>query len=371
MLWIAALICGAMLSAVPAAAKTKTAGKAEGAKKSEVSLVAVGDNLMHAGVYNRARTKKGYNFDSLYRNVRKDIKAADLAIINQETVMVPKNYSSYPSFGTPYAVADAIAKAGFDVVTHATNHTMDRGVSNVLGTLKYWRKHHRNIKILGIHRTQKEADTITVVEKNGIRIAMLNYTYGLNGRRLPSGKKYLVDLLTSSNRSKILRDIKKAKKKSDFVIVFPHWGTEYKYSADSEQKYWTKVFLDAGVDLVIGTHPHVVEPYQMKKGKKGHRMLVYYSLGNFASGQSQVPRMLGGMAKVTIVKDKKGTRIKSYKMEALVNHRPSGRRNTVYKLKDYTEALAKKHFLHKKYPNTMTKSYLKSLYRRITGDRVK
>ncbi len=330
-----------------------------------VTLVAVGDNLLHEPVYTHAKKKGKYNFDHLFKHIKKYITAADLAVINQETILVAEDYSSYPCFGSPYAVADAIAKAGFDIVTQATNHSDDRGSSAILGTISYWRKKHPEITLLGIHRNQKEADTISVIDCNGIRIALLNYTFWLNGGTLPSGKEYLVDLRDYSDRGKIRRDIRRAKKMADFVIVFPHWGTEYVYKPDEEQLFWSDLFLEEKVDLVIGTHPHVLQPFTMRKNRDGHKMLCYYSLGNFISGQGKVPRMLGGMARVTIVKDRNGTHISSYGLDPLVTHITSGYHLvTSYKLTDYTEALAKKHRLW------LSVSELKQLYKQITGKAV-
>ncbi|HCT90106.1 MAG TPA: poly-gamma-glutamate biosynthesis protein [Lachnospiraceae bacterium] len=334
-----------------------------------VDLVAVGDDLIHSSIYKACKTRSGYNFDTLFKHIRKDVQAADISVINQETILVGRNYSGYPSFGSPKAVADAVAKAGFNVVTHATNHTLDRGTNAIMDTLGYWNRKYPDIKVLGIHKSRNAANKITVVQKNGIRIAMLNYTYGLNGYRLPAGKKYMIDLLTSQNRNKIRRDIKSAKKKSDFVIVFTHWGTEYRYSPDSSQKNWTNFFLDNGVDLLIGTHPHVLEPYRMLKGNNGKKMLVYYSLGNFVSSQNRVPRLLGGMAKVTIVKNSKGTYVKKYGMEPLVTHISNRYKSfTVYKLRDYTDTLAGKNYIRRISPReAFNVRKLKSLYKKITG----
>ena len=352
---------------------TAPAGAASGkasvsTDSSSVLLVAVGDDLLHTPVYSHLKTKKGYNFDLLFKHMKPYIEAADLAAINQETILVPRDYSTYPCFGSPYAVADAIAKAGFDIVTHATNHTMDRGTSNILGTLKYWRKNHPEIHVLGIHRNQQEADTVQVIEKNGIKFALLNYTYGLNGFRVPSGQGYLVDLLTWSNSSRIRRQIRWARKHSDFVIVFPHWGSEYMYKPDSDQKAWANLFLEEGVDLVVGAHPHVLQPVTVMKRRDGHRMVCYYSLGNFISSQSRVPRMLGGMARVRFVKDAKGARIKAYTLEPLVTHITYSKHYfSTYPLRNYSEKLASQHYLHRSYPDTMTVRYLRSLYRQITG----
>lgn len=335
---------------------------------NKVEFLAVGDDLIHSRVIDAARQSDGkYDFSIMFKSLKKEIQAADLAAINQETILVDSNYTGYPSFGSPKSLADAIAEAGFDVVTHATNHALDRGTSAITGTVNYWTAKYPQIKILGVHRTQKGADRVNVVKKNGIKIAMLNYTYGLNGYRLPSDKKYMVDLL--GDKDKIRKDIKKAKAASDFLIVFVHMGTEYVYTPSSYQKEWTNFFLNEGVDLMVGTHPHVLEPYQMLTAKNGHKMLAYYSLGNFVSSQTAVPRLLGGMAKVTIVKDSKGTRIKKYTMEPLVTH--IGKNCSffrTFKLSDYTEAMAKRNDIHRLSPyENFSVTALKNLYKRITG----
>lgn len=339
------------------------------AEPKTVDLIAVGDDLIHSPIYKSCKTRKGYNFDSLFKHVKKDIQGADISVINQETILVDRNYSGYPSFGSPKAVADSIARAGFNVVTHATNHTLDRGTGAISGTLKYWNKKYPNIKVLGIHKSKNAASKITVVKKNGIKIAMLNYTYGLNGYRLPARKSYMIDLLTSKNKNRIKKDIKAAKKSSDFVIVFAHWGTEYRHSPDSSQKQWANFFLNSGVDMLIGTHPHVLEPYKMLKGKNGHKMLVYYSLGNFVSSQNRVPRLLGGMAKITIAKDSKGTYVKKYGMDPLVTHISKNRSSyTVYKLSNYTDALAKRNYIRRISPReAFSVKSLKRLYKKATG----
>ena len=341
--------------------------RAEEATESQVSFLAVGDDLIHTQVYKAAKKKGRYDFSSIFANIKADVQAADIAAINQETIFVDKKYSGYPTFGSPKALGYAIANAGFDVVTHATNHTMDRGTKAITGTLKFWNTKFPKIKVLGIHKNKTEVSKITVIQKNGIKIAMLNYTYGLNGIKLPSKKSYMVDRLNSTK--KMRSDIQKAKRQSDFVIVFAHFGTEYKYSPSSYQKKMASFFAKEGVDLLIGTHPHVVELVRYVAGRNGHKMLTYYSLGNFVSCQKKPDRLLGGMAKVIIAKNEKGAYIKSYDMEPLVTHISSNKKYfTVYKLRNYTEALAKKNAIHKMAPKKkFTVKSLKSLYKKITG----
>lgn len=315
-------------------------------KSSSVSLLAVGDNLIHIQVIDSGKQKDGtYNFDHLYSNIAKDIADADIAVLNQETILGGDSfpYSGYPKFNSPTQIGDAVINAGFDVVLQASNHTMDMGMKGVENTFNYW-KQHPQIKVLGINESQKERDQIPIVEKNGIKIAMLNYTFGLNGgKKSPPDKPYLINFI---NKKKMAEDIKKAKEQADFTIVFPHWGTEYTYEPTNSQKDFTKFFYDQGVDLVIGAHPHVIEPVQWIKTKPDHNMLVYYSLGNFISYQREAPRMLGGMAKITITKDSEGTYISDASITPIVTHYENGPADyhyAIYKLQDYSQELAKRH----------------------------
>ena len=177
-------------------------------------------------------------------------------------------------------------------------------------------------------------------EQEGIRIAVLNYTYGTNGVAMPSDMPYAVNLL---DKDKVASDIEKAKEQADFIIVCPHWGTEYQLIPSSEQERWTDFFVENGVDLVIGTHPHVIEPVEWV----GDETLVYYSLGNFvnwtsSSGDGIANRMVGGMAEITVGIDDEGKAfIVEYDVEPLVCHLTEGTNGvTVYRLSDYTEELA-------------------------------
>ena len=312
---------------------------------SQVTLLAVGDNLIHMEVVKSGKQADGsYNYDHLYANLAGDIQSADIAVVNQETILGGEDfkYSGYPNFNSPTEIGDALITAGFDVVLHATNHTMDMGTKGIMNTFAFWSE-HPEITVIGINKSKEQQATIPVIEKNGIKLAMLNYTYGLNGYRLPKDKPYLVNLL---EKDRMAKDIAKAKELADFVIVFPHWGAEYVYDVSSMQKDLTSFFYQAGVDLVIGTHPHVIEPVEWIGEEPEHRMLVYYSLGNFISYQREAPRMLGGMATVTITKDRKGTYISDAGITPIVTHYENGYADYhygIYKLSDYTPELASLH----------------------------
>ena len=242
----------------------------------EVDLMMIGDMLMHEGVVKSGLMDDGtYNFDHLYTNIAKDISSADIKIVNQETILGGSDfaYTGYPTFNSPWALGDAEVKAGFNIILHATNHTLDKGLKGVENCLSFWKTYHPDTTVLGINETEEDYENIYVYEKEGFKIAFLNYTYGTNGIPIPDSKPYIVNML---DKDKITADVTKAKQLADMVIVLPHWGTEYVYTPDSNQNYWTQLFLSLGVDVVIGTHPHVLEPVEVVSDTKGHEMLVYY-----------------------------------------------------------------------------------------------
>ncbi len=313
---------------------------------AEITLVMIGDMLMHTPVINSGKQADGtYNFDHLFANVADKIESADIAIVNQETIMGgdDRGFSGYPTFNSPTALADAEAAVGFDVILHGTNHALDKGASGILNCIAYWETNYPDIAYLGINKSQEAQDTyIYVYEQDGISVAILNYTYGTNGISTPSGQSYLVNYL---DEDKVVSDIERAHELADFVIVCPHWGTEYNLGTDSSQAKWTQIFLEEGVDLVIGTHPHVIEPVEWVTDENGNEMLVYYSLGNFVNGTSSTGsgvtnRMVGGMAEVTIGIEDGEVVIVDYDAIPLVSHMGEGTDFTVYYLSDYTEELA-------------------------------
>lgn len=322
-------------------------GKEEKVEDKEASIIMVGDMLLHQVVSESGQKDDGtYNYDPFFEHVKDDVAAADLAIINEEVILGGPDIgiSGYPCFNALYEVGDAIVKAGFDVVLHATNHALDQGKTGLNNCINFWKEHYPDITYTGIYQSQEEQDKICVVEVNKIKIAILNYTYGTNGIPLPDDMPYAVNLL---DEEKIRKDVAAAKEQADFVIVCPHWGTEYTLEETEEQKNWCKLFLELDVDLVLGAHPHVVEPVEWYEGEDGHKMLVYYSLGNFINGTSSTEshvgwRYVGAMAKVTIGTDDKGqVVIKDYGVEPLVTQKEKGYgKITTYKLSDYTQELA-------------------------------
>ena len=282
---------------------------------TEVSFVAFGDNLIHEPIY-RYGLHNDKCFDFLFENIKETIAGSDIAVINQETPLTddPAMYGDYPRFGTPAQVGDAIADAGFDVVTCATNHALDRGMAGIDFTKKFFEE--RNIICLGIQSVEeKEYKAYDMIVRNGIRFAMLNYTYGTNGIGIPEEAPDSVHLLADEDR--VREDIGDAKTQSDVVIVFAHWGTEYEEEPDDFQKKWAEIFLGSGVDVVVGTHPHALQPYEVLRDDSGHEMLVYYSIGNYISAQPEQSCVKGGMAEFTVSLTSDGYAVTEYNLRPL------------------------------------------------------
>lgn len=340
----------------------------------EVALIMVGDVLMHMRVTNSGKQADGtYNYDHLFAPTRELVEAADLALVNQEVILggPELGYSGYPRFNAPYEVADALVEAGFDVVLHATNHTLDKGKEGVLNSLNYWRENYPEIAVIGMQDSQEAQDQIYVYEKDGIRIAILNYTYGTNGLPIPKDMPFIVNLL---NEERIASDVARAKEQADFVVVCPHWGTEYTHKASKAQKQWTQFFLECGVDLCIGTHPHVIEPVEWVEDEAGHRMLVYYSLGNYVNstaseGEGIGDRMLGAMATVTIARNEAGeVYIKEYGAEPLVTYvSGNGKFIATYPMDQFTEEMAAESSTRKK-DRTFTLAHCQKVWKEVMGD---
>ena len=322
-----------------------TGARSVHAASDDFTIIMVGDILLHDGIEKCAHLEDGtYDYSEIFRHTKPVIEAADLAIVNEEVIIGGEELrvTGYPSFNAPYAVADDLAEAGFDVICHATNHALDRGKTGITNCLEYWSENHPEVKTVGIYASEEDSRDICIYEKDGYRIAILNYTYGTNGIPLPKNMPYAVNLL---DEAKVKDDIRRAEEAADFTIVCPHWGTEYNLGISEMQKKWTKVFSNCGADLIIGTHPHVIEPVEEFTADDGRKVPVYYSLGNFINwtsgkGKGIANRMVGAMASVRLTKDAKGNvTVAGYGVKPLVSHVESEiNGSTVYFLKDYTQA---------------------------------
>lgn len=340
----------------------------------EITLVMVGDMLMHTPVNNTGKMEDGsMNFDHLFTYTKDMVSEADIAIVNQEVVLggAELGISGYPRFNTYYEVGEALAEAGFDVVLHATNHSMDKGLEGLENCLNFWEDNYPDMAVIGMYDSKEDRDEIYVYEQQGIRIAILNYTYGTNGQPLPAGMPYAINLL---EKSLIAQDVARAKEVADFVILCPHWGTEYVLEETNAQRRWAEFFLECGVDLVIGTHPHVIEPVEMFVDEDGREMLVYYSLGNYVNATSSEKndigiRMLGAMAIVTIARNEEGeVYIKEYSAEPLVTYISDDQKTiTTYPLELFTEEMAAESYT-RRFDTDFSKEYCEEIWRQVFGE---
>ncbi len=287
----------------------------------EAKLIAVGDILMHMALtrsgYNPQ--KKTYNFDPFFKEVKGIISTGDWAIANMETTLAGSElgYSEYPLFNAPAQIVDAAKRAGFNVLITANNHALDKGEKGVINTIKNIRS--RGVPSVGTATSAKEAEKLLIVNQNNISMAIMAYTFGTNGIPIPQGKNYLVSLI---NEQKIIRDIAKARKQgADVVTIYLHFGEEYQRQPNASQKQLVERLIKAGADIILGDHPHVVQPYQIfnLKGKDGKPRtgVVIYSLGNFIAYQVGNYKDLGVIFAVNIRKRFPEKTIEITKVEAI------------------------------------------------------
>lgn len=268
-------------------------------KHYEASLIAVGDYLIHSSVYkdaNRLANGYGYDFKPMISYIKEIVSNYDIAYYNQETILGGSELglSDYPTFNSPYEAGDAMLDAGFNLVSLATNHTMDSGKKAVENSCKYWQS-KKNVLTAGSYCSEEERNKINIKEINNIKYTMLNYTYGTNG--MPVANDYLVnvwptdidninnpekDTKYQAYKKQVKEDIDKVKDKVDFLIVAMHWGVEYTHEPTAYEKDMASYLASLGVNLIIGTHPHVIQPVTWIDDT-----LVIYSLGNFISAQYQ------------------------------------------------------------------------------------
>lgn len=320
-------------------------------KPTSAKLVAVGDNLMHRSCTLSAKNADGtYDFTKHFANMADIFKAADLAVISQDTVLggieLGATSTETGIFNTAVELADGMADAGINVVLAANNHIMDEGSAGLNTMMSYFSTKYPNITLLGVNNSREAKDEPIYVETNNIKIAMINYSYGSNQTTDLDASPYLLNQYDEDWLSDIL---KQAREEADFIIAFPFWGEQNSMDYTQEQERQAQFLADNGVDLIIGSYPHVVEPVKWITAENGDRTLVYYSLGNFQSIQNTVENMLGGQANVTISKEEDGTHISDYSLDFVVTHYEQRESSeyydivTTYPLADYTSDLAARH----------------------------
>ncbi len=264
-------------------------------KVSKLSLVMVGDALFHSALYEDGKMEDGYDYTKMLSVMKPIISSYDLSFYNQESILGGDGLglSSYPRFNSPYEVGDAFLDAGFNMVSLANNHTLDRGEEAILNSVSYWKK--KGIMFHGSVASSEERNQVKVMEKNGIRYALLSYTGYTNDIPVPKGKEYLVNVYSEDQ---VRKDIEALKGKTDVILVAMHFGEEYSFEVTERQRQIATFLSELGVHIVIGHHPHVVQPVEMIGDT-----LVIYSLGNFISAQRGVEKLTGLIYSVDIIKE--------------------------------------------------------------------
>ncbi len=272
-------------------------------EEKRASILAVGDNLYHLALTESGRDSSeedGFNFYPIYERFADRIKNADIAYINQEVMMDDdKKYSNYPNFNTAEALGDDLYALGFDIVGIGNNHTLDTGCSGARSTIEKFDS--LGMMTVGAYKNAQDEKNIRVIEKNGIKIAFLSYTYpGFNGHSFTNDNCGLT--IPTIDDNKMLADLKAANSIADFTVVFVHWGEENSFTPSSEQKRVAKLLANGGAGIIIGTHPHVLQPIEWIETDNSKPVLCAYSLGNFISMMAKDYNMLGGIFEFDVVK---------------------------------------------------------------------
>lgn len=250
----------------------------------EITLLFMGDIMQHMPQVEAAwdGSKQCYNYDTCFSYVRSLIQGADLAIANLETTLAGKPYSGYPAFSSPDELVRGMINAGIDIAGTANNHCCDRGKTGIERTILILDS--LGLKHMGTYynKAQYRKHNPLIINKNGFRLAFLNYTYGTNGIPVPEGK--VVSLI---EHERMINDLKATRdSQPDKIIVFIHWGEEYQRLPDSFQKETAQFLFENGTDYIIGSHPHVIQPMEWRKADSLNKEeIVVWSLGNYVSNQ--------------------------------------------------------------------------------------
>ena len=326
--------------------------------RKQLSFLGCGDNIIYKGTVKEAaaNAEKGgrkYNFKPMFEKVAERIESADIAFINQETVMAGEGYelSYYPMFNSPQDVGYDLKELGFDVVGIANNHMLDKGAKGLEKTISFW-KSMEGVLLIGGYDDQEDYDTVRVLETGGIKIAFLAYTYGTNGLTKAASSSVVIPYI---NDNDIRRQVAAAKKAADMVIVSAHWGDEGSFKPNASQKRTAQLFADCGVTAVIGHHPHVIQPVEWITGKDGNKMLCVYSLGNFAAEQAYDYNMVGGMISFDIVQIAGSEPyLENVLFTPTVYHfNARFTSNRIYPMDEYTKELAAVHGVRTYYKHTL------------------
>ena len=326
--------------------------------EKRVHVTAVGDNLIHYSVYKNAEQLAGpgenFDFKPLYENVKYLIEEADVAIINQETIISESNELRGANggallFNSPPEVADAIIDMGFDVITMANNHLLDFGIDALEESINFWNQkaEQYDLTVLGAYLNEADAENIRVREVNGVKIAFLAYAENINGFEIPDDSP--IRVILNAEEDVIERQIRYADQIADAVVVSAHWGAEDTHEVSEDRKILAQKMVDWGADVILGSHPHTAQTMEWLTRDDGSRGFVYYSMGNFICCQTDNFNVVGEMPDFDIVLDSETGQISLEDVGCIPNiihYEPEGFSNLrVYPYSKYSPALAARHGL--------------------------
>lgn len=296
--------------------------KSVSVEPATIDVMMIGDILMHDELVDSGIQEDGsYNFDFLFNNIKEYIDAADMRILNQETVMGDPSRGYHltmgsvgPVMNTPTEVADSEARFGFNVILKATNHTLDLGYDGLGHEMDYWKATYPDIPVVGVNNPNAAADdssqdyvnNVYIYEKDGFKIGILNYTWATNDNIDWDTDTSLISYMSEE---KIRSDVEKARQAgAEMLIACPHWGIQYDTEPSEEEMVYSKLFCELGVDVIFGCHPHILQRVELLQNSTGHKTVCFYSMGDFvAASIMDEEALIGGIARTTLHREANGT----------------------------------------------------------------
>ncbi|PPA69970.1 CapA family protein [Jeotgalibacillus proteolyticus] len=269
-------------------------------QESTISIGAIGDVLLHDRVYELAKTAPGtYDFDIFFEQVKPLLSAPDFLMANQESIPggIEFGLSSYPAFNSPQEIIHTLKDAGVDMIIAANNHTIDRGIPPLINALDLYDE--LELPYAGAFKNADDRNDHRIIEIEGIDIGVLSYTFSTNGIPIPFGFEDSVALI---EEERVIEEVRTIREMADVVVVHMHWGNEYERLPNDYQTSWAQKLADEQVDIIFGHHPHVLQPIDQLKQPDAEDTIVFYSLGNFYSGQNFNYTDVGGVASVEVTK---------------------------------------------------------------------
>lgn len=311
-----------------------------------ITFLFTGDNLIHPNIYidasYRKTAEKDYDFLPMYENIAGAVAEADYAFINQETVMAGEGYanSGYPTFNSPQQLGLDLVTVGFDIIGMANNHMLDKGAAGLASTIDFWAS--RPVTTIGSYRDEEDAARLRIIEEDGVKIALLAYTYGTNGIVKPATSPLVIPYIDDEL---IRSDIAKAEAEAEFTIVSIHWGDENTQKVNAEQKRLAQLIADCGADIIIGHHSHTLQPIETVTAADGREILCVYSLGNLVSGMARPVNQVGGLFTFTVTTDGLGGLCvdKPHFEPTVFYYGMDWYSTKIYYMDQYTEEIAQSH----------------------------